>query len=136
MTRGRAGGSGDLRGEWLGGVNRMLGGALMNRILTDEAMTRLLGDDVARVLVEWLADAADRIPDGPEETVAAKVEALRQRGRVLSRFVRLWCYEADHAAATQFAATERLTSALPSGWADPYRLMQKLVAHEAVRRAA
>ena len=98
-------------------------------------MTRPLGDDVARVLVEWLADAADRLPDGPDEELVAKVEALRLRGRVLSRFVRLWCYDAQHAAATQFAATERLTSALPSGWADPYRLMQKLVAHEAVRRA-
>jgi hypothetical protein len=110
----------------------MLARAQLNRILNDESLTHSLGDEEASILVEWLADAADRAPpDAAEPHVAA----LYRRGRVLARVVRLWCYEGQQGAASQLAVCEGLTQALPSGPTCPYELMRKLIVHEAIRRS-
>ncbi len=114
----------------------MLARAQLNRILYDDSLTRHLGDEEARVLIEWLADAAERIPPDPAEAAAAAAEALCRRGRVLSRLVRLWCHDGEQGAAAQLAVCEGLVTALPSGHADPYLVMRRLVIHEATRRAA
>ena len=65
----------------------MLARAQINRILMDDTITRSLDDEEARVLVEWLADAADRIPPDPADRAAMLVEELCRRGRTLARFV-------------------------------------------------
>jgi len=88
---------------------------LLNVILADEALTRGLGDAEARILIEWLTDWVETIA---EQSVAdtealARVEMLRRRGRAIRQFVDLWCREADFAAATQLAASERFRWALP-----------------------
>lgn len=114
----------------------MLARAQLNRVLNDESLTRSLGDEEASILVEWLADAADRVPAAPPEAADAHVAALCRRGRVLARIVRLWCYEGQKGAAAQLALCEGLTQALPSGPAAPYDLMRKLIVYEAARRAA
>ena len=106
--------------------------ALLNRILDDEALTRGLGDAEARILIEWLTDwvetIAERYPGDTEAT--SRVEMLRRRGRSIRRFVDLWCHEADYAAATQLAASERFRWPLPEADADPWLLMHQIVGWE------
>jgi hypothetical protein len=114
----------------------MLPRARINRILYDDRLTRSLGDEEARALIDWLADAADQIPPEPEDEALAGVEALYLRGRVLARLCRLLCHERQPGAAAQLAACEGLALALPPEEADPYQVMRMLVIHEASRRAA
>src|SRR5690349_2346644 len=63
-----------------GGV--MLAKPLLSDILTDEGLTRGLGDPEARVLVEWLVDQAEGLADQPGET-AARIRGLCRRGRAI-----------------------------------------------------
>src|SRR5262249_80185 len=100
----------------------MLARAQLNRVLNDDSLTHSLGDEEASILIEWLADAADRVPPDPPDLAESHVAALCRRGRVLARVVRLWCYEGQQGAASQLAVCEGLTQALPSGPTAPYDL--------------
>lgn len=104
-------------------------------ILDDEALTRHLGDAEARVLVEWLVDTAESVCEHlPIEDARRELARLCRRGRVMSRFVRLWCLENQPGAATQLAAAERLDWPLPDGPVDPDRLMQNIADWEEWKR--
>ncbi|MCX7702067.1 MAG: hypothetical protein N2039_14415 [Gemmataceae bacterium] len=105
---------------------------LLSRVLTDEALTRNLGDEEARLLIEWLAERTECIvEDAPDEAAAElRVEWLRRRGRAIRQFVDLWCYRAEHGAAAQLAATERFRWPLPELHADPWQLMHTILEHE------
>ena len=109
----------------------MLTRPLLNRILRDEAMVRGLGDPEARLLIEWLVDRAEEATwEQDEKSSEVAVRRLCQRGRAVSRFVYLWCYEEARGAALQLAAVERFPWPLPIDSADPCILMQDILAWE------
>src|SRR6266540_3160475 len=70
----------------------MLARPLLHRILSDDALTRGLGDPEARVLVEWLVERAERFgrTAASEAAVTAEVGRLCRRARGIVRFVVLW----------------------------------------------
>lgn len=114
----------------------MLARSFLDPILRDDALTRCLGDPEARLLIEWLVDEAERLEGLPDDALSAAVAALCKRGRVMSRFVRLWSIDEQPAAATQLAACEGLTEVLPIGRVGPRRLMRQIITHESARRAS
>jgi hypothetical protein len=107
----------------------MLARPLLRDILTDEGLTRGLGDPEARVLVEWLVEQAERLAAESGEPTP-RVRALCRRGRAVCCFVRLWCYGRNRGAAIQLAAAERFTWPLPTCSVDPCELMQAILACE------
>lgn len=105
---------------------------LLSRILTDEALTRHLNDEEARLLIEWLAEWAERIQATVSDPAiaATRIEQLRCKGRAIRQFVELWCYREDFGAASQLAATQRFRWPLPASAADPWELMHTILDHE------
>ncbi|MHB1423683.1 MAG: hypothetical protein ACYC3I_10915 [Gemmataceae bacterium] len=109
----------------------MVADPLLHHILSDELLTRGLGDAEARVLVEWLVEQAeDLMRQANSEEAAIAVNWLCRRGRALAHFVRLWCLERARGAAGQLAAAERFAWPLPPSGADPCDLMLALVSWE------
>jgi hypothetical protein len=110
----------------------MLAKPLLSHILTDDALTRGLGDPEARVLIEWLVERAERqaAAETAEVLLRQEVHRLCLRGRAISRFVNLWCHAGQRGAATQLAAAERFTWPLPTTAVDPCELMQAILGHE------
>lgn len=92
-------------------------------ILGDEALTRGLGDAEARMLVEWVVARAEEFTQNAQ----AHVNQLCLWARAVSRFVYLWCYAGQPAAAYQLAATERFPWTLPAEWLDPCELMEEIL---------
>lgn len=114
---------------------------LLNPILTDEAVTRGLGDKEAQLLVEWLAEwaelLADVMPD--EEAAREPISQLCRRARTITRFVQLWSEPHSRGAALQLAASERCRWPMPPGTVDPADLMTLILTVEQpspIRRAA
>ncbi|MCS7045941.1 MAG: hypothetical protein NZO58_06265 [Gemmataceae bacterium] len=107
--------------------------SLLNPILTDELLTRGLGDAEARAMIEWLVDRSEQSHARlPLEVCRAEITRLCQRARAVSRFVHLWCYQQLHGAACQLAATERFTWPLPATDEDPYEVMNQILEFETV----
>jgi hypothetical protein len=103
---------------------------LLHHILTDEGLTRGLGDAEARVLVEWLVERAEGLARAAPECAEAEVHRLCRRGRAIARFVTLWGRRASRGAAGQLAAAERFSWPLPDGSVDACELMQAIVCWE------
>ena len=104
---------------------------LLHRIVSDERLTRGLGDAEARVLVEWLVDQTEALMRTQRrEGTESAVNWLCLRGRAVARFVRLWCLENARGAAGQLAAAERFSWPLPQAGVDPCELMQAIVGWE------
>src|SRR5207253_5944775 len=99
--------------EW--GGRCMPGRGLVREILQDECLTRGLGDAEARMLVEWLVECVERWESEarPPQHVNTSGSQLRRRGRTISRFVQLWCWQRQRGAAIQLAASERCDWPLP-----------------------
>ena len=109
----------------------MLAKLLLSQILHNEALTRGLGDEEARVLVEWLVDQTEALMRTQRrEGTESAVNWLCLRGRAVARFVRLWCLENARGAAGQLAAAERFSWPLPQARVDPCELMQAIVGWE------
>jgi len=120
--RKRGGGGGDLY---------MVANPLLHHILSDERLTRNLGDEEARVLIEWLVEQAEELSQtASAEEAELAVTWLCRRGRAVACFVRLWCLEQAPGAAGQLAAAERFIWPLPEADADPCDLMQTIVSYE------
>lgn len=102
---------------------------LLQSVLDDENLTRGLGDEEARLLVEWLVERVETSHDrlSGSATLAAETQRLCRRARAVSRFVCLWCHQASHGAACQLAASERFRFPLPLPDVDPYELMQVIL---------
>jgi hypothetical protein len=106
----------------------MIAKRLLRHILDDDGLTRGLADPEARMLVEWLVDQADLFAaETGDETADQQVGLLCRRGRAISRFVRLWCYDTAPGAALQLAGTERFHWPLPSAAVSPCELMQTIL---------
>lgn len=109
----------------------MVANPLLNFILSDERLTRGLGDAEARVLVEWLVEQAEELTRtaGAAEADRA-VRWLCRRGRAVAHFVRLWCHDRARGAAGQLAAAERFAWPLPEARIEPCELMAAIVSCE------
>jgi hypothetical protein len=103
---------------------------LVRHILRDEAVTRGLGDVEARMIVEWLADRAERVAvEVPTEAAGwAAVRAMCRRARGIACFVRLWADPTSRGPAAQLAAAEQMPWPLPAGDADPGEVMSAILA--------
>lgn len=108
--------------------------SLVREIVRDESLTRGLGDEEARMLVEWVVDWAELFADASRDDDDARelIGRLRRRGRAIGRFVQLWCDDesADRRGATQLAASERFAWPLPDGTVEPPDLMQHILTWE------
>lgn len=102
----------------------------VHRILADEALTRGLGDEEARVLIEWLVEKAEQLPPANPAAADATVRRLCRRGRAIGRFVTLWNKRRSRGAALQLAAAERFAWPLPDAAIDPYLLMEHILSWE------
>jgi hypothetical protein len=111
--------------------------ALLQPVLSDDLLTRGLGDEEARLLVEWLADRAleayERLAE-PDQV--GEMLRLCRRARAASRFVYLWCHQRSHGAACQLAASERFRFPLPLPEVDPYDLMRVILECEETERGS
>jgi hypothetical protein len=107
----------------------MLDRAFLRPILNDESLTRGLGDEEARVLIEWLADRAEAIAlaAGTREENLSRLTQLCKQARVVARFVRLWCHEGECGAAVQLAGATNAEWGLPRGEEDPVDLLARLL---------
>lgn len=106
---------------------------LVRAAVRDESLTRGLGDEEARMLVEWVADWAELLAGAAQSDEDARrlVDRLRRRGRAIGRFVSLWCSEPNgRGAAAQLAAAERFTWPLPARDLDPPDLMHQILTWE------
>jgi len=89
--------------------------SLVGRVLDDEALTVGLEDPEARLLIEWLVEQTEHIARQAAslEEARQQVEQLCRYGRILRRFLILWCYEKNPGGAAQLAATEKFGWPLP-----------------------
>lgn len=94
-------------------------------ILDNDNLTRGLGDAEARILVEWLVDRTENshAVSKSDEQTREDLTFWCRRVRAIGRFVSLWCYQKDHGAACQLAATERFPWPFPATDADPCDVM-------------
>lgn len=105
---------------------------LLQSVLDDEHLTRGLGDEEARLLIDWLVERAENIAERLKCLDRCREEMSRicRRARGMSRFVFLWCHQGSHGAACQLAASERFTFPLPLPEIDAYDLMQCILDYE------
>ncbi len=108
--------------------------SLVREVVRDESLTRGLGDEEARMLVEWVVDWTELLAEASRSDDDARVLVgrLRRRGRAIGRFVQMWCDDgvADRRGATQLAASERFTWPLPDSEVEPPDLMQHILTWE------
>ena len=105
-------------------LRRLAGDALMRfesdliarGIARDESLTRGLGDEEARLLVDWLVGWGEILGETTRTPVEAQrlADRLCRRGRAIGRFVQLWAEPHSRASAAQLAACERFTWPLPA----------------------
>jgi len=115
----------------------MLDRVFLRPILDDESLTRGLGDEEARLLVDWLVERAENLAASSlsETGRRERLAAVCRRARAVVRFIRLWCYEGEFGAAMQLAGAEGPAWNLPAGPEEPPDLMARLLTVEG-RRAA
>ncbi len=104
---------------------------LLQPVLEDELLTRGLGDEEARLLIDWLVDQAELFVKRLSiDRCREEIVRLCRRARGVSRFVYLWCHQACHGAACQLAASERFAFPLPLPEVDAYDLMREILMFE------
>lgn len=105
---------------------------LIRGIVRDESLTRGLGDEEARMLVEWVVDWAELLAEAAqtEDDALGLINRLVRRGKAIGRFVLLWCEPRTRATATQLAAVERFTWPLPTRDIEPPDLMDHILKWE------
>jgi hypothetical protein len=81
------------------------------------------------MLVEWLADRAERIAETCANELAAwaEVRSRCRQARVIGSFVRLWTTPESRGSALQLAGAERLPWPLPAGDVEPIELMGEIL---------
>ncbi|HEY2783848.1 MAG TPA: hypothetical protein VGJ05_02635 [Fimbriiglobus sp.] len=102
---------------------------ILRQILRDEALTRGLGDEEARMLIEWVADWTELLAEAAQtDEEAWRLSAkLCRRAKAIARFVALWVQPRCRGAATQLAAGERFLWPLPVADVDPADLMRHIL---------
>lgn len=88
----------------------------LERILDDEGLRGDLDDPAATLLIDWLTTRVrGLVAAASSESAAAKaVNALARRGRAISRFVTLWCGQAEPEAMQTFQHQQGVAWSLPA----------------------
>jgi hypothetical protein len=111
--------------------------SLIRDVIRDDGLTRGLGDEEARMLVEWLADWGELLGEAARSEAEAQefIRRLARRARAIARFVKLWCEPKSRGAAMQLLGVERFSWPLPSDQGiDPADLMQGILRWESDHR--
>jgi hypothetical protein len=105
---------------------------LIRGILRDDSLTRGLGDEEARMLVEWVVEWAELLAGAArsDEDAGELVGRLCRRGKAIGRFVHLWGEAKTRGSAAQLAAVERFGWPLPTARMDPGDLMHHILTWE------
>jgi hypothetical protein len=105
---------------------------IIRGIVRDESLTRGLGDEEARMLVEWVVDWAELLAEAARTESDARdlVNRLCRRGKAIGRFVHLWGDPKTRGSAVQLAAVERFAWPLPTDRIDPGDLMHHILTWE------
>jgi hypothetical protein len=116
----------------------MVADAFLSHILDNDVLTRGLGDEEARILVEWLVEQTERLAHAAPREISPwpAIKQLYLRARTIARFVSLWCHARRQGAAGQLAAAERFAWPLPEPCVDPCELMQSILDYETLQLAA
>ncbi len=103
--------------------------SLFSLFLDDDRLTRGLGDEEARLLVDWLVDRVERTAErlGQGDLCRREVSRMCLRLRAVGRFIWLWCYQNEPGAACQLAAAERFAWPLPSRPVGAFELMLEIL---------
>lgn len=106
--------------------------ALIRAVLRDDSLTRGLGDEEARMLVEWVVDWAELLAGAARDDEEARTLLARlcRRARAIGRFVQLWETPRTRGSAAQLAAVERFGWPLPTACLDAADLMQHILTWE------
>lgn len=107
-------------------------------IFANDGLTRGLGDEEARVLVEWLVEHTEELAEHEpnDDAVWVAVKRLCVRARSIGRFVGLWCHHRERGAANQLVVTERFDWPLPEGDIEACELMAHILSYEEQQLAA
>ena len=102
---------------------------LIRSIVRDDSLTRGLGDEEARMLVDWVTDWAELLIETArsDADAATLIGRLCRRGKAIGRFVHLWTERRTRGAATQLAAVERFAWPLPTRTMEPGDLMHQIL---------
>jgi len=94
----------------------MLVDACIDQVMADSRLTYGLEDPEARLLVEWLVEKAEHLPESGlrEDELNTAWQVYYRRAKVLRKCVQLWCYRGRPEAAIQLAASEGLAEFLPN----------------------
>ena len=105
---------------------------LIRAIVRDDSLTRGLGDEEARMLVEWMVDWAELLAGAARSDDDAQVLVARlcRRGKAIGRFVQLWDNPRTRGSAAQLAAVERFGWPLPAEPVEPPDLMHDILTWE------
>ena len=107
---------------------------LIREIARDESLTRDLGDEEARMLIDWVTDWAGLLMEAARDEDDARKLILRlsRRGKAIGRFVKLWCDpgKKERGGASQLAAAERFAWPLPNNAIEPPDLMHHILTWE------
>ena len=107
---------------------------LIRELARDESLTRDLGDEEARMLVDWVTDWAGLLTEAAQDEDDARklIRRLSRRGKAIGRFVKLWCDPGhkERGGASQLAAAERFAWPLPNDAIDPPDLMHHILTWE------
>ena len=89
---------------------------LIRGLVRDDAITRGLDDEEARMLIDWLVDWAELLGETAKTDAEAGqlLERLSRRAKAIAKFVALWTVRRSRAAAIQLAATEQFHWPLPT----------------------
>jgi hypothetical protein len=104
--------------------------SLILSLVRNESLTRGLGDEEARMLVDWVVDWTELLSEAARSDAEAEQLALRllRRAKAIRHFVQLWQDPAMHGAAAQLAATERFLWPLPDDhFNTPAELMETIL---------
>ena len=105
---------------------------LIRGLVRDDAITRGLDDEEARMLIEWLVDWAELLGETAKDNDEAGklLERLSRRARAIARFVALWTVRTNRPAALQLAAVEQFHWPLPTRSVLPADLMEHILQWE------
>jgi hypothetical protein len=112
--------------------------ALIRRVLRDESLTRGLGDEEARMLIEWVVDWAELLAEAARTDDDAQVLVARlcRRSTAIGRFVQLGEDPRTRGSAAQLAAVERFGWPLPADAVAPPDLMHHILTWESQHTTA
>ena len=102
---------------------------LIRNLVRDESLTRGLGDEEARMLVEWMVEWAELLGTAARSTTDAEalLQRLSRRAQAIGRFVRLWVEPRTRGGAAQLAAVERFGWPLPDAGLEAPDLMSHIL---------